>query len=85
MDVESNATIDFKVFLKLNEPEARALAALTTYGDKAFLEMFYKTLGKSYLEPHESGLKSLFKSIDRNLPKHLERMEETRKIFKSKI
>lgn len=57
-----------KAEIELTLDEARALEAITTYGAKSFLEGYYKQLGKSYLQPHEKGVKSLFETIKQSLP-----------------
>jgi len=58
-----NVNINFRVNLELNESEARALEAMIGYGFDPFKRVFYEKLGKSYMEKHEQGLKSLFDSI----------------------
>jgi hypothetical protein len=82
MEATSNSVMEFSVFLKLTEPEARALEAITKYGHKEFLNIYYEKLGKTYLEPHETGLIALFKSIRDEIPPHLQRIDKTRKTFK---
>ena len=82
MKAKSNSVMGFEVFLQLTEAETRALNSLTVYGHKSFLEMFYKHLGEGYLMPHEEGLISLFESIGQQLPKHISRIDKTRKVFK---
>lgn len=47
----------------VNEAELRALSALAGYGDDAFIKMFYESLGKTYMAPHEAGLREFLKSI----------------------
>ena len=79
--INSHSSLEFKIVLNLTETEARALQALTVYGTKSFLDYFYRDLGKSYLQPHEKGLIALFETIKRELPPHLNRMDETRKIW----
>lgn len=49
--------------LELTESEMEALDALTIYGTDQFLAFFYKHMGRTYLEPHEEGLRSLFKTV----------------------
>jgi hypothetical protein len=73
--VESGITIDIKVKLTLTFEEARALEAMTVYGHKSFLEGYYKQLGKSYMQPHEKGLISLFETIKQNLPPELKKVD----------
>lgn len=79
--ITSNSVMEFNLFLRIDEAEARALKDLTKYGHKAFLEMFYNKLGKSDLEKNEAGLISLFEKIDKELPKHLKRIDSTRDVF----
>lgn len=61
--VHPSVKIEFEAHITLNEVEARALHALTVYGEKSFLNVFYEKLGTPYLKPHEEGLISLFKAI----------------------
>ena len=81
MDVTSNSVMQFSVFMKLTEPEARALKELTVFGFDNFVKVFYEHLGKSTMQPHEEGLKSLFESIKNEIPKHLSRIDKTKKTF----
>lgn len=80
-EIKSAANIDVSIVLKLNEHEARALMQIVGYGSKPFIEWFYRNLGKHYLKPHENALVSLFKTIGDELPKHLTKADEARKIF----
>ena len=73
--VEVGATI------KLTEAELRALEALVGYGDGPFLEVFYKHMGRHYLQPHEAGLKSLFAVIRSDLAPILDRADAAKKAF----
>ena len=67
---ELKSTLDLKIniTLDLTLAEARALNEITGYGVKEFLAGYYKQLGKSYLQPHEKGVISLFETIKQNLP-----------------
>ena len=49
--------------VQLDEDEVRALDALAGYGTDAFIQAFYKTMGTSYLRPHEEGLRSFLDGI----------------------
>lgn len=49
--------------LELNDAEVEALDALAGYGVDSFLKVFYEKLGRAYMEPHEAGLRSLFKAV----------------------
>lgn len=74
-------SLDVKVTLELNEDEIRALDALAGYGANAFLEVFYKQMGKAYLQPHEAGLRSLFNVIRSDLPPIMNRAKAARTAF----
>lgn len=65
--LEGRAELRALIVIVLSEAEAGALDALAGYGTDAFLEVFYEKLGKAYLKPYESGLRSLFDSV-RNGP-----------------
>lgn len=70
-EIKATLSLDIKITLELSLPEARALNDITKYGSKSFLEGYYKQLGKSYLQKHETGVISLFKTIDESLPSKL--------------
>lgn len=55
--------ITVSITIEIDESEARALDALAGYGDNSFIEMFYKSLGKHYMQPYEDGLRSFLKTI----------------------
>lgn len=82
--VKSTSKMTFEVTLDLSEAEARGLEGITKYGSSAFLEVFYRQLGKSYLKPYEEGIISLFDTIRSQLPPHLSRIDDTRKTFQKK-
>lgn len=73
--------VDVNVSLKLNMIEVQALEALAGYGVDSFLEVFYKHIGKHYLEPHERGLRSLFETIQSELPPIICRYESACQAF----
>lgn len=81
--IKSSAQLEGKVLLILTEQEARALKNITVYGHEYFTKWFYKNLGKHYLKPHEQGLISLFETINAELPKHLKKFDEAKKIFQN--
>lgn len=81
MKATSEAEMIFNVHLTLTEAEARALVGLQVYGDDTFIKTFYEKLGSTYLKPHEKGLRSLFSSIRKEIPKHLEKIDQTRNTF----
>lgn len=74
-------TIEVTLTLSLSEQEARALEAVAGYGTDAFLKVFYEHMGKSYLQPHEEGLRSLFESSMGILPLWFQRIDDARKEF----
>jgi hypothetical protein len=78
MKVQPKLRLDFEVTFTVNEQELRALDALVGYGFKSFIETFYQHLGKSYMEPHEKGLQSLFARIEELRPA-LSQIDDVRK------
>jgi len=79
---KSNSVIGGKIYLELEEGEARALEAICGYGPDAFVKWFYKNLGEHYLKPHEDAMRSLFATVRAELPKHLSKLDKARKFFK---
>ncbi len=75
-EIKASLNLDIKITLELSLAEARALKEITGYGVKSFLEGYYKQLGKSYLQPHEKGVISLFETIKNNLPYKLNDADE---------
>lgn len=80
--IRSTSKIEATVTLQLTEQEAKALLNMTVYGHKSFLEFFYKNLGRHYLEPHESGVISLFDTIKKELPQHINNIDTLRALSK---
>jgi hypothetical protein len=78
---KSTSNMDFGIIIKLSEKEARALEAITLYGTKEFLKFFYQNLGTVYLKPNEDGLINLFKTINEQLPQHLDKFDKIREIW----
>lgn len=79
--LEQRPTVQVEMTLRLTEPEARALLALTVYGTAQFLRVFYAQLGRAYLEPHEAGLASLFAGVGESVPPILRRADAARAAF----
>lgn len=79
MKANPKYAVEFSIQLLLTESEARALEVLPSYGTDDFLKFFYKNLGRSYLEPHEKGLRSLFASIKEQVNGSLWQIDEVRK------
>lgn len=84
-NIVGRADVGLKVTLELNESELRALDALVGYGTDAFLAAFYQKLGRSYMEPHESGLRELFASVRGIVPGLLQRADAARKAFEEGV
>lgn len=78
-NVSIDKQLNVKITLDVSESEARAMEALAGYGTKPFLNVFYKHMGRHYLEPHESGLASLFSKIRAQLPHELTAIDNARK------
>ena len=78
---KAKANLSFKavITLELSEQEAAALNEMTKYGIEPFLKGYHKMLGQHYIQPHEKGLTSLFKTIDTTLPFQLSKLEEYKK------
>lgn len=79
--IEGRAHVSVTATFQFDEPELRALNALTAYGSSAFLKVFYEHLGKTELYPHEAGLRSLFDSIKQQMGGILRRADDSRKVF----
>lgn len=82
--INSTSNFEVSITLKLTEVEARALGQLTVYGTPTFLKVFYEKLGKSYLQPHEKGIISLFETIRKELPQHIAKADKARKVYYEK-
>ena len=79
--IQSSGQLEAVFTITLSETEARALVEMTTYGHKPFLEGFYTKLGKSYMQPYEAGVISLFSTIKKELPQHIKRVDNARIAF----
>lgn len=73
--------MELQVAFAVSEIEARALDALVGYGDDEFIEVFYTKLGKAYMEEHEAGLRSFFKSIREMMPGYLKLADDAKAVF----
>ena len=80
-EIEERSIVKVDAKFTVSEGELRALEALAGYGDDAFIEMFYKTLGKTYLQPHEKHLREFLKSIRSIATPILSRTDAARKVF----
>ena len=75
-EVKSSVNLDIKITVTFPLCEARALKELCSYNTKEFLEVFYKHIGKAYLQPHEAGLIQLFNTIKETMPIELRKADE---------
>lgn len=80
-EIEERSVVKVDAKFTVSEGELRALEALAGYGDDAFIEMFYKTLGKTYLQPHGKHLREFLKSIRSIATPILSRTDAARKAF----
>jgi hypothetical protein len=74
--IGTDVVLSLSITMTLSEEEARALNALSAYGTDKFVEVFYEKLGKAYLEPHETGLRSLLNSVIQTLPGILKQYDD---------
>lgn len=74
--VKSDLKITFEITLELSLAEARALNEMVKYSVDDFLAGYYKHLGKSYLQPHANGVRSLFTTVRENLPGKLHNVDK---------
>ncbi len=79
--LDSRITVAFSGTLTLSEAELRVLDAMAGYGTEAFLEAFYKHLGRSYMKPYEGGIRELFDSIKKSVPAQLAKVDEARRLL----
>ncbi|AGS80979.1 hypothetical protein [Caulobacter phage Cr30] len=73
--------LDAKILVELTHGEARALDALAGYGFDSFIQVFYKEMGKTYLQPYEKDLKSLFEKVRHEVPRMTHRIETAHQVF----
>lgn len=77
-NIRPKVRINFEVEITLTEPEAMALDGLAGYGIDAFLKVFYEKMGRSYLEQHAYGLRSLFKNIQNTITPTIKEIRQAR-------
>jgi hypothetical protein len=78
----SKPVLSVSITIEVNEEEARALDALAGYGDNSFIEMFYKSLGKHYMQPYEKGLRSFLTTIRSAVAPALNDVDKARSFLK---
>lgn len=79
--ITQQPTVTVEATFTVNEAELRALDALAGYGDDAFIKMFYKDLGTTYMKPHEAGLREFLTSIRSIAGGIINRTDNARKAF----
>lgn len=82
--IDCRPNISAFITLRLSEAEAAALDAIVGYGVDPFLKVFYEQLGKSYLQDHEAGLRSLFESVrtgEASVQSFLNKAKDARAVF----
>lgn len=84
VETKTALNLNVEITMTLPESEARMLLEMTGYGVDKFLEGYYKMLGKSYMKPHEPAVRTFFSSIRQQLPQHIRRIDNIRKVI-SKI
>lgn len=80
-----NSKLDINIAFTVTESEARALEALSGYGEDAFLKHFYQFLGEGYLKPYEQGLRDFLKTIRHVLGPELGRLDDARNFLNKKL
>lgn len=84
--VHDTVNVKMTVTVVLTETEARALDALCGYDHdleaSGFIEHFYKSHGKHYLEPHIGGINSIFKGVKNTISPAVRRIDNLRKAIK---
>lgn len=80
-ELVSTPTLKLNVQIELDYHECAALDALSGYNIDEFLKTFYEKMGKHYLQPHEKGLRRLFKSVREQLPHIVERFEDANAVL----
>ena len=81
MKLKTKVRVHYECTLELTEREMRALDALAGYGTKAFVDIFYRHMGRSYLEPHVDGLTTLFEKIRGEGSRQLGVVDSARKVL----
>lgn len=77
----SASAIELTVIIQLSEIEVRALLKMTQYGSDPYLKWFEKNLSRYELDGLKPGVKSLFDTIRRELPMHLNKVNKAREVL----
>lgn len=80
----TNTTVEasLRVTLELNESEVKALSGIFGYNVEHFLKVFYERMGKAYVQPFESGVRSLHKEIRQLMAGPINDIDKARKALK---
>lgn len=79
MKMKPKIVIDFMADVTLSEQEILALDGILGYNVDTFLKVFYEKMGKSYVQPHESGVRSLHENLRKQLSPLVATITEARK------
>ncbi len=66
-EVKARIVLDIKIKVELTVEEARALKAIVGCGSDNFIAVYNEKLGRSYIQPYEHGVKSLFATLKESL------------------
>ncbi len=80
----NKSTLHIDISFSVTESEARALEALSGYGDDAFIKHFYEFLGEAYMKPHEQGLRDFLSTIRYVLSPELSIIDDARRFLRNK-
>ena len=80
-EIRPTARVTCEATFVLNEIECRALDALIGYGIEPFLKVFYEKMGRTYMEPHEQGLRDLFAKFGKAVHPALEDVQAARQLL----
>jgi hypothetical protein len=75
--------VELRLSLSLGEAEARALHAISVYGDDAMVHALSIMLGVNETKKHENGLRSLARAARFQVAEHLHRCDKARAVFKA--
>lgn len=74
--------VTVNVAFEIDEGEARALYALSAYGDDAFIRAFYERLGKTLMQDHEQDLRRFLNTIRDVVGPAITQVDKARELVK---
>lgn len=83
-EIKQHGHVTAEMTIKISEAEARALDALSGYGDDAFIKHFKENLGTAYMRDHEAGLREFLSSVRGCVSGFLSRIDKARAAFNGK-